>query len=144
MKNLQKSIFLAVPAAFLFAAQGAGTPEIPEKYYRLAIREIRGGDIVQLGEFSLYAADGSRVNGGGMELVDPCAPKSLAPGACFASQSNFPDVTADKLFDGKPLDRAWITTKEVTDGGLLELEMGAEPACEAFPARPPQTMPLDK
>jgi len=41
--------------------------------------------------------------------------------------------------NGKPLDRAWITTKEVTDGGVLELEMGAEPAQDVFVVRPPQT-----
>ena len=76
--------------------------EIADKYYRFAVREIRGGDIVQLGEFSLYAADGSRVNGGGMKLVEPCAAKSLAPGECFASQKNFARETADKLFDGNP------------------------------------------
>ena len=46
--------------------------------------------------------------------------------------------------NGKPLDRAWITTKEVTDGGLLELEMDSAPAYDAFPVRPPQTMPQDK
>ena len=40
--------------------------------------------------------------------------------------------------NGKPLDRAWITTKEVTDGGVLELEMGADPAVDAFSARPPK------
>ena len=34
--------------------------------------------------------------------------------------------------NGKPLNRAWITTKEVTDGGLLELEMGTEPAKDVF------------
>ena len=70
----------ALAAALASLALSGG--EVAEKYYRLAIREIRGGDIVQLAEFSLYAADGSRVNGGGMKLVEPRA--------------------ADKLFDGDP------------------------------------------
>jgi putative alpha-1,2-mannosidase len=40
--------------------------------------------------------------------------------------------------NGRRLDRAWITTNEVRNGGLLELEMGAEPATDAFPVRPPR------
>ena len=95
------SRFCAV-AACIAAAHALSGGEIAEKYYRLAIREIKGGDIVQLGEFSLYAADGSRVNGGGMKLVDPCEPKSLASGECFASRRNFARETAEKLFDGNP------------------------------------------
>ena len=99
MKVMKKTHFIAATvAAISIAASG----DIIEKYYRLAIRGIRGGDIVQLGEFSLYAADGSRVNGGGMKLVDQCEPKSLAPGECFASRKNFARETAEKLFDGNP------------------------------------------
>ncbi len=99
MKVMKKTHFIAVTvAAISIAASG----DIVEKYYRLAIRGVRGGDIVQLGEFSLYASDGSRVNGGGMRLVEPCAAKSLAPGECFASRKNFARETADKLFDGDP------------------------------------------
>ena len=51
------SRFCAV-AACIAAAHTLFGGEIAEKYYRLAIREIKCGDIVQLGEFSLYAADG--------------------------------------------------------------------------------------
>ena len=40
-------------AVCFMAAHVLSGGEITEKYYRLAIREIGGGDIVQLGEFSL-------------------------------------------------------------------------------------------
>ena len=83
------------------AAFGLSGGEISEKYFRLAIREIGGGDILQLGEFSLYAADGSRVNCG-MKLAGTREAKSLAPGECFASKKNFANETAEKLFDGNP------------------------------------------
>ena len=102
---------LTFAAAALCAALRGG--EVADGYYRLAIREIRGGEIVQLGEFSLYAADGSRINGSGMRLVEPCAPKALEPGGCFATgggrgatalpvSAMSPKENVDKLFDGNP------------------------------------------
>ena len=100
--NITSRFRLGVALATGFSALALSGGEITEKYYRLAIREIGGGDIVQLGEFSLYASDGSRVNGNGMKLVPPRAAKSLAPGECFASQKNFARETAEKLFDGNP------------------------------------------
>jgi putative alpha-1,2-mannosidase len=29
--------------------------------------------------------------------------------------------------NGKPITRTWISHKEITDGGVLELEMGSQP-----------------
>ena len=100
--NIASHFRLGVAFATCLSVLVLSGGEITEKYYRLAIREIGGGDIAQLGEFSLYASDGSRVNGNGMKLVPPRAAKSLAPGECFASQKNFARETAEKLFDGNP------------------------------------------
>ena len=66
--------------AMVLAALTLSGGEVTEKFYRLAIRGIRGGDIVQLAEFSLYAADGSRVNGGGstsLVIRDPASGEPL-------------------------------------------------------------------
>ena len=92
------ALFALAAASFAVAAHALSGGEITEKYYRLAIREIVGGDIVQLGEFSLYASDGSRVNGNGMKLVPPRAAKSLAPGECFASRTNFAPAAVSAAF----------------------------------------------
>ncbi len=48
--------------------------------------------------------------------------------------------------NGKPLNRAWITHKEVTGGGVLHFVMGAQPNKEWASAkedRPPATMPAN-
>ncbi len=45
-----------------------------------------------------------------------------APRACAANVY----IQSARL-NGKPLDRPWITTKEITGGGVLELDLGPEP-----------------
>ena len=39
--------------------------------------------------------------------------------------------------NGKELDRMWLTTAEVSAGGILELEMGRTPETRRFTRRPP-------
>jgi predicted alpha-1,2-mannosidase len=45
-------------------------------------------------------------------------------------------VQAARL-DGRPLERAWITHRELVRGGVLELEMGPHPSSFGLGARPP-------
>ena len=44
----------------------------------------------------------------------------------------------DATLNGRPLDRAWITTEEILSGATLSFAMGPQPAKKLFTRLPPK------
>jgi fibronectin-binding autotransporter adhesin len=82
------------------------------KYFRLSIRKTGGSAIMQLSEFSLFSADGTRQGTGLTMAADGTAATSLAAGtfAKAASYSHGNNEDANNLFDNNTKTK-WCMTQ---------------------------------
>ncbi len=75
----------------------------------------------------------------------PSATVNLPNGKTFTVTAQ--NLTSENIYvqsaslNGKPIKRAWLTHKEVTDGGSLAFVMGPRPNIRWGTERPPATMP---
>lgn len=145
--------------AFLFPY--CGRPWLTQKWtraicaraYRNDVRGLCGNeDVGQMSAWYVLAASGLHPvcpGSGVWILTSPVFPEvafrldpKYFPGGTFTIRA--PNVSASNLYiraawlNGRPLDRLWLTTREVSAGGELVLEMGAEPVKKAF--RQPPTI----
>ena len=145
--------------AFMFAYAGRPwltqkwTREICEKAYFNDVRGLCGNeDVGQMSAWYVLAASGLHpvCPGSGLwMLTSPVFPEisfrldpKYTKGGRFtvrahgASKEN--RYIREAMLNGQPLDRLWLTTQEVSAGGLLEFTMGPEPETQKFNRLPPR------
>ena len=133
-----------------FMLNEAGVPHLTQKWTRTICRSAYGTgpyglcgneDVGQMSAWYVLAAMGIHPVCPGdnkYQITSPVFNKveinldsQYYPGNAFTikAKNNSPEhvyIQSMKL-NGKPLDRFWITHDEIVSGGVLELEMGAEP-----------------